>query len=103
LGVTIFVSSGSFDGNERIKGDDDLNRAWHGIWFGKELFVNTVHARKVFHALEVDGVSDDIAQAESEFPQNAGDNLDRLSRLVFDASHDYLAGVRVASTLPGKK
>jgi hypothetical protein len=60
--------NGGLDGNERVKGENDLNRAAHGIWLGKKLFANTVHARKVFHALEVNGASDDVAQAESELP-----------------------------------
>ena len=60
--------SGGLDGNERVKGENELNQAAHGIWLGKKLFVNTVHARKVFHALEVNGVSHDVAQAESELP-----------------------------------
>ena len=63
------------------KWENELNRAAHGIWLGKKLFVNTVHARKVFHALEVNGVSDDVAQAESESPQTARNDIDRLSRL----------------------
>lgn len=73
--------NGGPDGNERVKGENDLNRTAHGIWLGKELFVNTVHVRKVFHALEVNGASDDVAQAESELPQNARNNFDRLGRL----------------------
>jgi hypothetical protein len=36
---------------------------------------------KVFHALEVNGASDDVAQTESELPQNARNDFDRLGRL----------------------
>jgi hypothetical protein len=36
--------NGGLDGNERVKGENDLNRAAHGIWLGKS-FSQTLFMR----------------------------------------------------------